>query len=708
MELDDHLQLIERNDEEKERLANELRHLIGTIPRLQIFIDEVQRAARGDIKLRAVVNGWCRAGQKNTVLGFSGTPYHDAPRSVEVGPVAIRSATIANTVYYYPLATAIADFLKKPRLEVASGLQSIEIVRTGVQRFMRGYGAKTYANGACAKLAIYCGTIARLEEEIYPMLVGELGIPPDRILRYHQGNKTHRVPPDAAADFALLDDPVSRRQIVLLVQIGKEGWDCRSLTGVILSQEGDCPRNMVLQTSCRCLRQVDGGPGETALILLNRANADILDRQLGEEQNTSIAALNAIRAAEDKPQVQRHSRMAHLKLPSVAFYQLRIKYDTQQLETAPDTPARLAAFDPDIPACKAQATITTRYLDERHAAASGALSVNRDTASVYEQYGDLASFPSWLNDIVHEGLGAPRAADLRPYREVLHALFTRVTYINQGLRRYNTLYDQCLVRSAVRLAFHVHRQLLTSEEVVRENADLLLVDKLHAIPDHPGLWPDQDKCREILRIDADPAAARTDPARIEQKKAELRKTADDLGNPELADSWIRELLAFEARRAEAAAARNRTLHYLPYDFSQSDFERKFLVDALTLAELKTAGLELYYNGERALTAFKIDCYARTGRAWRRVGFYTPDFLLIRRDAARDIRQILILETKGKGYANESGFVARRQFMDNEFIRLNNEKFGYKRFDYLPLFEEDGLARNREQLAARIRAFFPRE
>ncbi len=95
------------------------------------------------------------------------------------------------------------------------------------------------------------GTIARLEEEIYPMLVGELGIPPDRILRYHQGNKTHRVPPDAAADFALLDDPVSRRQIVLLVQIGKEGWDCRSLTGVILSQEGDCPRNMVLQTSCR-------------------------------------------------------------------------------------------------------------------------------------------------------------------------------------------------------------------------------------------------------------------------------------------------------------------------------------------------------------------------------------------------------------------------------------------------------------------------
>ncbi|MGI5869125.1 MAG: hypothetical protein ACOX9C_06770 [Kiritimatiellia bacterium] len=706
VELDDNLQLIERNEEEKERFANELRHLIGTIPRMQIFIDEVQRAARGDIKLRAVVNGWCRAGQQNTVLGFSGTPYHSAPRLIEVGPVKIRSATIANTVYYYPLATAVADFLKKPRLEVASGLKPIEIVRTGVQRFLRDYGAKTYANGACAKLAVYCGTIARLEEEIHPMLVGELGIPPERILRYHQGNRTHRAPPNAAADFALLDDPASRRQIILLVQIGKEGWDCRSLTGVILSQEGDCPRNMVLQTSCRCLRQVDGGPGETALILLNEANAAILDRQLGEEQNTSIAELNAIQAAGDEPLVAQVSRMEHLKLPPVDFYQLRIRYDVQQLETAPDTPARLAALNPDTPAFRTRATITTRYLDERHAAAAGALSVNRETATVYDQYGGLASFPAWLNDIVHEGLGTPRAADLRPYHDVLRDLFHRVTYIHGGLRRYNTLYDQCQVRSEVRMAFRVRRQLLTTEEVVRENAALLLVDKLHAIPEHSALWPKQEKRNDILRMDADPAAAaRADPALIERKKAEFRQTAEDFNNPELADMWIRDLLESEARRAEAAADRDRTLHYLPYDFRQSDFERKFLEGALALAEIRTAGLELYYNGDRALTSFKIDCYARIGGGWRRVGFYTPDFLLIRRDASRDIRQILILETKGRGYAGESGFVARRHFMENEFIRLNNEKFGYRRFDYLLLFDDSDLASNLEQLADRIRTFF---
>ena len=59
-------------------------------------------------------------------------------------------------------------------------------------------------------------------------------------------------------------------QLPAFVQIGKEGWDCRSLTGVILSQQGDCPKNMVLQTSCRCLRQVERGKTEEAIIWLNK------------------------------------------------------------------------------------------------------------------------------------------------------------------------------------------------------------------------------------------------------------------------------------------------------------------------------------------------------------------------------------------------------------------------------------------------------
>ncbi len=705
VEVDANMQLVERNDEEKERLANELRHLIGKIPRLQVFIDEVQRAASGDIKLRAVVNGWCRTGQISAVLGFSGTPYHDAPRTVQTGPVALQSATIANTVYYYPLATAIAEFLKKPRLEVAAGLESIAIVRTGVERFLHAYGAKVYANGACAKLAVYCGSIARLEEEVYPLLVGDLGIPADRILKFHQGNKHHPITKTAAAEFALLDEPSSRKQIILLVQIGKEGWDCRSLTGVILSQEGDCPKNMVLQTSCRCLRQVDGVPDETALILLNEANAKVLDKQLAEEQNTSIKELNEIRSHSPATAVPRISRMEHLKLPPVSFYQLRVEYLTTLTGAKPDTPKALAALDPDSAAFKSEATVTTRYLNTRHAADNNAFGMVRDTDIITEQFGGLASFSSWLNEIVRESLGDLTAAALSPYRSELQALFLRITYTESGQRRYNTLFDQSAVRSAIRMAFRVHRELHCSEEVIKKDVSLLLINALKAIPKQESLWPGAAMCATILQLDARPEQQTVDAAALEQKRRAAEQTAAEFGNPALADMLVRQWLETQQRAGSVSEIKERTLHYLPYNFRQSGFERQVIEEALNLKVFKEAGLEIYYNGERTLTEFKIDCYAKRGRIWRRVGFYTPDFLLIRRDAARDIRKVLILETKGLGFAEQTAFTDRRKFMENDFIRLNNEKFGYRRFDFLMLRDDVPMPQNLAKLAARIQTFF---
>lgn len=99
----------------------------------------------------------------------------------------------------------------------------------------------------------------KLEETVYPQvsrIVAEYGLGTDVILKFHKGNKQYKMSADSQMQFDILDKSISEIRIVLLVQIGKEGWDCRSLTGIILSQEGDCPTNMVLQTSCRCLRQV--------------------------------------------------------------------------------------------------------------------------------------------------------------------------------------------------------------------------------------------------------------------------------------------------------------------------------------------------------------------------------------------------------------------------------------------------------------------
>ena len=59
-------------------------------------------------------------------------------------------------------------------------------------------------------------------------------------MKFHKGNKQYPQPADSQMLFNTLDTIMSPVRIILLVQIGKEGWDCSSLAGVILSQEGDC------------------------------------------------------------------------------------------------------------------------------------------------------------------------------------------------------------------------------------------------------------------------------------------------------------------------------------------------------------------------------------------------------------------------------------------------------------------------------------
>jgi hypothetical protein len=47
-------------------------------------------------------------------------------------------------------------------------------------------------------------------------------------------------------------------------------------------------------------------------------------------------------------------------------------------------------------------------------------------------------------------------------------------------------------------------------------------------------------------------------------------------------------------------------------------------------------------------------------------------------------------------------------MENEFIRINNEKFGYRRFDFLMLRDDKDMPANLNTLKARIIDFFTKE
>ncbi len=150
--------------------------------------------------------------------------------------------------------------------------------------------------------------------------------------------------------------------------------------------------------------------------------------------------------------------------------------------------------------------------------------------------------------------------------------------------------------------------------------------------------------------------------------------------------------------------KDRTFHFLPYDFTLSNFELSFLKEALTLDGLHKHNLELYYNGEKDITDFRILCYSHHNGNWKYVGRYTPDFLLLQRKSGK-IYRALIIETKGSGFADQKTFLARKNFVETEFLKMNNDKFGYQRFEYLYLSDKDHMTTNLAKLNSSILNLF---
>ena len=688
LELGQQLELIEKTDDEKDKAANELRNLIGKIANLQILIDEVHHAATDDVKLRRVVNRWNAGGNINSVLGFSGTPYLSTAEKIEVSDgISLKLSQITNTVYYYPLIEAVRHFLKNPdiKTEPTKNLTPLQIIRRGVEDFEKLYKTKIYDNGTRAKLAIYCGKIDRLEEEVYPFLVNELEIDPDDILKFHQGNKSHPLPKENAQEFALLDHPISKKRIVLLVQIGKEGWDCKSLTGVILSQQGDCPPNMVLQTACRCLREVDRNHDETALIWLNEANAKILEKQLKEEQNTTISELRNAGRADEEELVERHSRLPHLRLPKIDFWQLRIKHDTLSTGGKPDPQAAISGLDTD--SYFKQSVIITKDFTTAE---------THSREFVQEERGDAITFDAWLLSIAKSSLGTISFQSLNKFRQELKGIFERITVKGNGAHFYNEMFDRSEVEAEIRLAFHQRRELQTHEEVIPAEAQMLIVSKLAAIAKHDKLYPNEKETEQILRIDASGKTVEE----TEKAQAEAFRQMQE----QLAAQGMSLPPNVEIKFPVAVQSKEKTFHFLPYNFAQSRFEKSILEGILTIKDFRERELEIYYNGEKDITDFRIECFKKNNKTWFKVGRYTPDFLLLERRENK-IYRVLIIETKGSGFAEQKEFINRREFVEKEFIPLNNKKFGYKKFAYLYLTDSEDFEKNLNKVCKAIREFF---
>ena len=634
--------------------ANELRNAITKIPHLGIFIDEVHHAANEEIKLRQVVSEWSKKGSVNMVAGFSGTPYLKSTEKISISKeVKIEHKEISNIVYYYPLIQGIGNFLKTPVVKVAHTSHRLEIVEQALREFLRD--SKIYENTLNSKVAIYCGSIENLEEQIYPKvceILGEFQLGSDCVLKFHKGNKSYPEPKNALIEFEGLDSPFSKIKVILLVQIGKEGWDCKSLSGVVLSQEGDCPKNMVLQTACRCLRQVQKHKNEKALIYLNEFNAKKLAEQLAQEQKMSLEEFQK-GEREKLIEVQRFDRTKRLHLNPIDFYQLKLIFENSTTKSANPVKS-LKSIEPT----KDSFIIKEQDLENQVL----------NTEVKKRQTKEEAHFKLWLYAIIKESFHTLTMHDLTPFEKPLKKLFDMITLKENDKLYFNPDFDRKALESSIRKAFCDKRKFHIQKELIPQSASLLIASKLTSpifVENDTAFIPTQDIVQQIIDEDS----GKIGTTLSEEDKANLIKILGEAGAQKAINE--KEITILKSQGFD----KDKTYHYLPYQ-TDSAYEREVFDEILKLQKFKELDLELYYNGDNALSEFKIEAtYKNTN-----LGNYTPDFLILQRKQEQ-IHRILIVETKGEAFAES--FKPKKAFMD-EFIRLNNEKFGYDKFNFLYL------------------------
>ena len=299
--------------------------------------------------------------------------------------------------------------------------------------------------------------------------------------------------------------------------------------------------------------------------------------------------------------------------------------------------------------------------------------------------------------IVKESFHTLSIEELLKYEEQLQEIYLMITFQKEEVRYYSSKYDIPLINANIRKAFIPKQDFSSYEEVIPEKSCLLNIKNFKntiITNNKKDFYPEQEMVENIILEDKG-------KRKIDPKIVDAIEALEGTQNPanKMAAALLRKQISSHPQK-------DRSFHYLPYH-TDSEFEQTFLKEVLTLPEIENLDLEVYYNGDRAMTEFKIKCYKKVSNKWIYIGIYTPDFLIIQRKNGQ-IYKVVIVETKGEIYKNEPQFKDKRIFMETEFAKQNNKAFGYERFDYLYL--EDTLPENDRILIThkKIVSFFEEE
>lgn len=293
-------------EEEGELTTNQRFEKLRRLEQLGIYVDEAHHAfgkalakdmgvgaKETDTSLRTTIDilaaSLNNAGTRVVACyNYTGTPY-------------VGREVLPEVVYAYGLKEAIdKGFLKKVTLHGYANTRTDEFVDVAIESFLRESG-DLRPEGLLPKLAFFAATIEELTSELRPAVERALlkhGIPTSRILVNVGDDKL--TTNDDIREFNRLDTEGSEKQFILLVNKGREGWNCRSLFGVGVFRE---PKSkvFVLQATMRCLRAI-GQAQHTGHVFLSESNLKTLNDEL--VQNFRISADELQKTGKEKEPVQ--------------------------------------------------------------------------------------------------------------------------------------------------------------------------------------------------------------------------------------------------------------------------------------------------------------------------------------------------------------------------------------------------------------------
>ena len=260
------------------------------LPQLGVYVDEAHHLFGANLEkelrsgrankttLRNTINMLAESTSIVACYNYTGTPY-------------VNKQVLPEVVYAYGLNESIRNgFLKDADPIGFENVKNEEFLKNAIGMFWERYGNKTY-EGLPPKLAIFAANVKEATDVVRPCvekILSELNVPLSTIL-VNTGDSTVTKDEDIRNfnNLDVLGTEGSKKQFIILVEKGREGWNCRSLLGIALFRS---PRSkiFVLQATMRCLRKLTDEQLK-ATVFLSKENMDTLEDELKKNYNMEIS-----------------------------------------------------------------------------------------------------------------------------------------------------------------------------------------------------------------------------------------------------------------------------------------------------------------------------------------------------------------------------------------------------------------------------------